>query len=296
MLPLSRLCAALCLASTVAVGQTFMPPNDMHLDPVLAPTMTKAEFDATISKFEAVYAPLFKEAFGATLVIHRKWQDNTVNAYAYQSGKTWNVAMFGGLARRISSTDGLAIVLAHELSHHVGGYPFVPGNGTSGGGDSWAANDGQSDYAAISAFRRVFAEEKDVNERYAKIIPQYPKKMCDQAWEGIDDRNLCYRGMMAGMSTAELLAGGRSAVKFETPDRRETVVTNNRHPMAQCRLDTFSMANACVRSYDDVIPGKSLPNRNSPEAERESANYSCHAMNGDKIGMRPRCWFAPLVK
>jgi hypothetical protein len=287
--------AAMLLSSCgeMATAQTFMPDNMMHLEPNLAPTMSKAEFDKVLDKAEAYYRPLLKEAFGAELKVNRKWTDETVNASAYQSGKYWYLNMYGGLARRVTQ-DGFLVVICHELGHHLGGYPFYSKN------TGWAAAiEGQADYFATqSCMRNLLVQEKDKNEQAESTIPSIPKGKCDKAHEGIDDRRLCYRIVQGGKSTADLLSGRTNGTRYENRDTRQVAVTYEPHPNAQCRLDTYTEGALCRREFDEkIIPGKDLGGqKNSILGEKEAAEVSCHSINSDTTGLRPRCWFAPKVK
>ena len=65
--------------------------------------LTEEDFNDIITKIENIYKPII-EAKGKRLQIARNWTDGTVNAYARQSGNTWHVAMFGGLARHETIT------------------------------------------------------------------------------------------------------------------------------------------------------------------------------------------------
>src|SRR4051812_40125480 len=102
----------------------FLPENDFYIpanQKGLNGGLTEAQFNAAIDKVETVYAPIIASA-GGKLQIDRNWTDGTVNAYASQVGKTWKVAMFGGLARHNTITeDGMSLVVCHEIGHHVGG-------------------------------------------------------------------------------------------------------------------------------------------------------------------------------
>src|SRR5687768_16763139 len=126
------------LGASAWAEATILPPNDLHLQDNIfefQSNVSEEEFNRVIERAEDVYGPVM-EQFGATLEINRLWDNSTVNASAYQSGRTWYVNMYGGLARRPEVTpDGFAMVLCHELGHHLGGFPFSL---------SWAANEGQS--------------------------------------------------------------------------------------------------------------------------------------------------------
>ena len=256
--------------------KSFMPENDLwrEADFVGDNGMTEAMFNEIIDSVEKVYSPIVKE-LGGNLVIERNYSDSTVNAYASQDGTTWTVAMFGGLAKRPEVThDGFAMVIAHEVGHHVGGWPYV---------QDWASNEGNSDYfATLAAARNLW---KNNTETVSDVDP-IAKKLCDDNLAG-QDTNLCYRTMNAGYSLANLLGAlGNTKVSFKTPDKTIVKKTNNKHPAAQCRLDTYVSGSLCTVTWNDGV---------IPTTEKEAKKQSCFNTNetGYAIQARPRCWFKP---
>jgi hypothetical protein len=276
------------LVASPAFGD-FLPPNDLHLEDSLlrASNVTEEDFNDVIDQVEAIYGPMIKETHGATLKVNRLWTNNTVNASAMQMFKTWNVNMYGGLARRPEVTvDGFTLVLCHELGHHLGGYPFSA---------QWAANEGQSDYfATLSCGKVLWKNQRSRNEEARELIPALPKAQCDAVWTNRDDQNLCYRLMLASKSIADL-AGSKGAgkVEWDTPDTKFVSKTYNGHPQSQCRLDTMMAGAICDLEFDmTLIPGKDLGSkRNSPEAEMISAKHTCTQYMKYDLGYRPGCWF-----
>lgn len=272
---------------------TILPPNDLHLeDNVLAANMTEKEFNDIITKAEAIYGPIISEAHGGQLRMNRLWSNSTVNASASQSFGSWTVNMYGGLARRPEVTpDGFALVVCHEIGHHLAGYPFS---------SSWASNEGQSDYfATLSCARELWRDEIDINAGFRGTVDALPKALCDAVWEDTFDQDLCYRSMMGGKSLADLLSALRDqTVDFETPDANVVGRTNNAHPAGQCRLDTYMAGALCAAEWDiNVIPGKELGRgRNSAAAEENAANVSCtRLLDETQTGVRPLCWFKSLL-
>jgi len=269
--------AVLFASNIFAVTKTFMPQNDLDKEDGLFDNgMTEYQFNQIIDSVEKYYAPIVKK-LGATLVINRKWSDPTVNAQAYQNGDIWNVDMFGGLSRRPEITfDGFAMVLCHEIGHHVGGYPFV----------SWAADEGQSDYFAMHGCAKEVWKNED---NTVEIIDPFAKKLCDDNFDS-ESVNLCYREMNASFSLANLLGtlGGEKSVSFATPDKKIVRSTSHTHPKAQCRLDTYVAGTLCNTKWDNGV---------IPQTEKESGNYLC--LNKDVVGYdiraRPRCWFKPTI-
>jgi len=280
--------------------EIYMPKNSLHLEDDLNrrdSSINEKEFnriiDSVVKEYESVIAK-----HGGNLKLERKWTDPTVNASAMQTGKTWVVTMYGGLARRPEVTkDGFALVVCHELGHHLGGFYFYDKDGNSSNG--WAACEGESDYFATQACaRNIWADDLKENAKFKKTVDPTAKKLCDAQWKGLNDKNLCYRISAASMSLATLLAklGGGNAPKFETPDKSKVPSTDVSHPEAQCRLDTYFQGGLCKEDFDiHNIPARGMDDQNGKDAEEAAYKTSCAKAKGDKLGWRPLCWFHPSL-
>lgn len=292
------ICGLLFVTGTFAQAkedQWFTTPNTLYLEDRIDAqnaNMGQAEFDAIINKVKAIYAPIIA-SHGATLTVNHLWTNPTVNANASQSGNTWVVNMYGGLARRPETTsDGFALVVCHELGHHLAGYPFY--------GAYWASSEGQSDYFATQACaRKVWKDDVSENAHYRDLAPMIAKVKCNAIWRDENDQNMCYRTFLAGKSLGDLLStlGNLPTTSFDTFDPNVVTQTATAHPKAQCRLDTYTAGALCRKPMAaNVIPGKSHPSgQTSIAAEYAAADHSCMRANGVAEGRRPRCWFAPQV-
>lgn len=259
----------------------ILPDNDLYIGvntKGLTSGITEEVFNSTIDKVEAIYSPIIT-SMGATLNVQRNWTDGTVNAFASRSGSTWNVAMFGGLARHETITeDGFALVVCHELGHHIGGAP------KKGGwfGTTWASNEGQSDYfATLKCLRKVFATEDNAEVISRMNVPASLTAACEAQYTSTEDRLICIRGSMAGMSVSRLFMALRNATvepDFATPDAAVVSSTNHNHPAYQCRLDTYFQGALC--QVDD----------RSDVSDTDEKAGVCHPVNGDTTGNRPSCW------
>lgn len=273
----------LCFFSGVGYGD-FLPENELHLRMFseAESNVSEEEFDAAIDEAEAFYTEIFSQ-HGATLQINRLWSNDTVNASASQQGDLWLVNMYGGLARAPEVTkDGFALVLCHEIGHHVGGFP------TKG---FWASNEGQSDYfATLSCASELWSDDDYDYQSAASEIPDVPKRLCDDAYYGLGRTKVevCYRAMLAGKSLAELLnaLGKGDELSWDTPDSKKVKRTDHYHPAAQCRLDTYMAGALCDVSFNPSY---------IPDSEAQSARHSCARVLGDKVGVKPRCWYAPKL-
>ena len=266
-------------SATDTVGREviFMPENDLHLeDGFFLSSMSQSEFNSVINKLTNAYSSVVAN-LGANLKIIGNWRDNTVNAYAYQKGAYWYVDIFGGLARRPElSPDGLALVVCHELGHHLGGFPDYVGE--------WASSEGQSDYFSTQACaKKIWGGETSNNRRAYENGSYSAVKFCEQSLISDSKVPLCVRTVDASMGLASLLGGGGNFSPLR-PDKTEVRRTKTSHPNAQCRLDTYAQGVICAaRWYDMVIP----------QSEYQTSKYTCTRSKGYQEGNRPLCWFKP---
>jgi hypothetical protein len=268
------------LACNIDGSGGFAPENDMNI-----PTSQKsingideAVFNQVIDEISAVYEPIIK-ANGDKFRVNRKWDSGTVNASAQRSGSKVIVNMYGGLARHdLITKDGFAIVMCHEMGHHLGGAP------KTGFFNRWASNEGQSDYFAnLKCFRKVYGSEDNVAFIKTLTVPAIVTEKCSEIFSNEADSALCVRSNMAAKSTADLLGSLRNTglTDFTTPDASIVSSTNNSHPDAQCRLDTYFAASLCDKDMNEDVDNRD-PNKGT-----------CNRKDGDIEGMRSLCWYAP---
>lgn len=253
--------------------------------------ITEAQFNSSIDRVVAIYEPIIA-GMGAKLSVEKRWTDGTVNAYAQQSGKTYKVSMFGGLARHETITeDGMSLVVCHEIGHHIGGAPKKGGSTTGGwwgggaGAASWASNEGQADYfATLKCLRKTFLNDDNATIVRSLGAPETLTKACAKANKNDrEDSALCIRMGMAGKSVANLFSvlGKLPDTKFETPDTKVTTATDDNHPKAQCRLDTYFQGSLCEINFNEDV------------SQTDEVQGTCHPSLGHKTGTRPLCWFKP---
>jgi len=145
---------------------------------------------------------------------------------------------------------------------------------------------------AASAMK-MFTTNFELSQRAEAELPQAIKDKC-KADRPENEQDNCQRAMLAGKALADLLGAlGGETVNFDTPDTSTVTRTNNEHPAAQCRLDTYVAGALCgAKTWDyGFIPGKGQAQHNSMAAQAEAYQHSCET--GD--GARPKCWFAALT-
>ncbi len=256
----------------------FLPPNSLKIGPSAfgATNVTEEKFNSVLNRIENFYRPVFAKR-GARLVVQRSWSDGTVNAYADQSGTDWYIKMFGGMARHPAITaDGFLLIACHEIGHHLGGAPKYPGR--------WASNEGQSDYfATLKCLREMFAPDDNVEIVRTLNVPAAVTRNCESSFGSAGEIAICSRSAMAGFAAAKVMQalGGSPNIAFGTPDPRVVSATDDRHPAAQCRLDTYYGGAICP-----VAASEPLSNTNPNVG-------TCAVETGAKRGTRPLCWYRP---
>jgi hypothetical protein len=258
----------------------FAPENNRQIpaDSLATNGMTKERFNTIISRVEKAYSPIVKQK-GGRLHIVRGWNDNTVNAYAKRTMLFWQINMFGGLARHpLVTDDGFMLVVCHELGHHIGGAPKV---------SEWAANEGQADYYGTMKCMRKILENDDNQTIISNMkVDDEAQTKCQSMYHNQNEIALCERISMAGKSLALVLAdlGGTSNVAFNTPDKSVVTATDDKHPAAQCRLDTYFSGILCDKSWDQDVDN------------RNPATGVCTKRDGYSNGTRPLCWYKPTAE
>ena len=257
----------------------YMPENhlfteDDNTKEVNANGVDEQYFNDIIAKAQDIYSPIFAE-HGGNLVIKGDWSNSTVNAYANRDGSDWIVQMFGGMARRNEITrEGFALVLCHEIGHHLAGFPTYSSN--------WASNEGNSDfYATAGCAAKLFGntdtepQPTPTPKQPCPFVPELKKTPC-MGFSFAADKTICEKSMEGSLSLGKLLAvlGGEKAPSYNTPDQSKVTKTSDSHPKAQCRLDTMYLGILCTKSWNDSI---------IPKNKSEMAAVSCSS--------RPACWY-----
>ncbi len=284
--------SSLALANHMSVKELchgFLPENDMSIPvgfhSLAGGGITEAEFNAVLDRTQKLFAPVIAQS-GGTLKINRLWSDATVNASAQQQGKTWVINMYGGLARHPATTvEGFALVVCHELGHHIGG---APKNKGMFGMNSWATNEGGSDYYAnLKCLREFFSTDDNAtlvdNAKNNGTLSAFAADLCEKQFPKEEDRLLCKRGTLGGTSVAGLFQALRkepTAPDFSKPDPKRVTKMFDSHPDTQCRMDTYLAGAVC-----DVDKTVAL-------SDKDYRQGSC-VENVAKLGFRPRCWFLP---
>ena len=261
----------------------FLPSNDLYI-PVgvkgAQTGITEAEFNEVADDIYALYYPVIKNA-GGDFFIDKKWKDGTVNAFADLRGSLRRVTVMGGMARAESMTkDAFALIVCHEVGHHLGGTPKDPG-------DSWATIEGQSDYfASLKCLRRLWMNDKNAEIIGKAKVSDFLSESCKKQKFSKVDEAICIRTGLAVESVAELFAslGGAKAAKLNSPDPKVVTQTYIGHPSSQCRIDTLFQGALCEKAFTEDV------------SDVDEVKGTCHGLSGHKTGLRPTCWFRPKAR
>ncbi|MCT4642934.1 MAG: hypothetical protein N4A33_11650 [Bacteriovoracaceae bacterium] len=264
-------------------GKTgFAPQNDLNIPSSVKSIngIDKEEFMKVIDEVVKVYKPII-EKNGDKLTMNKLWDNGTVNASAQRQGSNVIINMYGGLARHsLVTRDGFAIVLCHELGHHLGGAPKIKRFFST----TWASNEGQSDYfATLKCFRKVYLDDDNASIVAKLDVHPMIEQKCNSIYKSEAEVNLCIRSIVAAQSTTNLLAslGKQDMPKVDTPDTSEVSKTNHKHPKAQCRLDTYFAGALCDRPLAQEL------------SDKDANIGTCNRKNNDTQGLRSRCWYQP---
>ena len=279
----SSLLIGFFIQSALACGPNggYFPENSWHF-----PASDKAfrgigeqNFNDAIDRVQRIYAPIIRN-HGGFLAVQKDWNDGTVNAYAQRSGNQFIVKMFGGLARHPAMTkDGFTLVMCHEIGHHIGGAPKYPEQG-----NTWASNEGQSDYfAGTKCMRKVFEQEDNQSIISSMQIDPTVRQSCEEKWNSANEQAICMRIAMAGFATSSMFAqlSSGQTPDFNNPHPQKVSQTIHTHPHYQCRLDTYFQSALCQEDHT-VAVSQTNPNTGT-----------CYRGSQFTDGYRPLCWYKP---
>ena len=277
------LCLFLFSLSTFAFGAKVIPDNDLNNPPLIIKdfdTLSEHDFNVVTSTLYKIYAPVIEAVSGLKFNMVADWQDGTVNAYATRTVDAWNVHINGGIARAKGMTmEGLAVIVCHEIGHHLGGAPrtFLY--------YGWPSAEGQADYFATSKCLKKYFAQLSVEEHFA-IDQSIPEKVildCNSVYKSLADLKICVRSQMAALDFAHFLNSlpdVRNPILLTATDPKVVKGTiTNEYPKPQCRFDTLYQGSLCG-VHSDV-------------ATSETDAKIGHCNDESKPGTRPRCWYKP---
>lgn len=264
--------------SALADNCEFLPKNNLKIPITIKNQgISEEEYHTVINKVLTVYGPTAARS-GNSIQVNRLWESERVNAGTLKEDNNWVINLYGGFARhRETTADGYALVICHEIGHHIGGAPKKVS-------PSWSSNEGQADYfATLKCLRNVFEKDDNIEIVKDKNPPEIIKEECSKSFTSEEEVALCIRSSLAGIAISKVSADVRQEVPTDITITDPNVVTETfeDHPLPQCRLDTYFSGAICE------VSSRRLLSRIKPE------KGTCHIKNGHERGRRPLCWFLP---
>jgi hypothetical protein len=268
----------------VVFGAAIIPDNDLNNPPLIIKdfdSVSERDFNLITSRLHRIYGPEIEAKSGLKFVMIADWNDGVANAYATRSVDAWNVHINGGIARAKGMTDdGFALIVCHEIGHHLGGAPRTYLY------EGWASAEGQADYFATSKCLKRYYTELALEENFSISNHSIPEKVildCNSVYKNLSDLQVCVRSQLASLDFAHFLNSlpdVRTPVSLEALDPKVVKGTNtNDYPRPQCRFDTLYQGSLCAI--------------HSNVATSDTDAKIGHCNDESKPGTRPRCWYKP---
>ncbi len=240
--------------------------------------MNQQIFDRIVTAAERLYHREFHR-HDQRLNISARWEAQGVYANAWKmedaNGEKGLIMISGGLARHPDMTpDAFALVLCHEIGHHIAGPPHL-----------WRFSaEGQSDYfGASSCLRKLFVRMGETLPASRRHAPKRVREACALAFSHQQGRQGCQRIALAGATLARYFARKRGQLSplFSRPAQSSVSSTLLTPATPQCRLDTYFAAAQCNVARQPL---------NHPEPR-----WLCLAGDFPRAA-RPACWYKARVE
>lgn len=240
------------------------------------------DFKGLIDRVRKVYDPVFASR-GYEVEYLLYWDVNEGNAMTSESKdmkKAW-FAFSGGLLRsRYMTRDGFLFAACHEIGHHLGGFPKEKEL-------AWCSTEGQADYFAnLQCMKEILKGDPENAKALELKLPGNIVRRCRKTYKDDESFRICLRSTKAAEDAFRFLqARERKGDADDSLFNRILLPVNEtimRYPEHPCRAESAYRGAICDRV--------------SELSDTDETAGFCHERNGDRTGMRPRCWFKPGVK
>ena len=203
----------------------------------------KENFRALVALIEEKIGPDFssiRKKFVLELLVNGGDNPYIMKAEADREGRNAIVRLWGGMPRSpLMSIDGIALVICHEIGHHLGGAPKRLDQ-------TWSSAEGQADYWGANVCLKKLWTGQNHQDYLPKEIKPEATALCHGSKVSPDDFSYCLRALMASKSMVDVLKEMKHMTRnidFDeipaTPDSGQTFTD---HPSIACRFRTYIAA------------------------------------------------------
>jgi hypothetical protein len=243
---------------------------------------TEKDFLELIGRIRKVYDPIF-EARGYEVEYLLYWdveEGNAMTSEAKDKKKAFFLFSGGLLRARYMNKDSFLYAACHEMGHHLGGFPKEKEL-------AWCSTEGQADYFAnLRCMKEVLKGDPENAKARELKLPGNIIKKCEKIFSDEESVNICLRSTKAAEDAFRFLQAKERGAdadpglfnRFLMPVE-ETIM---RYPDHACRAETAFRGAIC--------------DRDGELSDTDETAGVCHKKNGDRVGLRPECWFKAGVE
>jgi hypothetical protein len=244
-------------------------------------SLSENDFKRLIDRVRKIYDPVF-ESKGYAVEYLLYWDVSESNAMTSESKdqkKKWFLFSGGLLRARYMTKDGFLFAACHEIGHHLGGFPKEKEL-------LWSSTEGQADYFAnLKCMKELLRGDPKNAKAFELKLPGNIVRRCKKIYPDEESVNICLRSTKAAEDAYKFLQAKESGKdadeslfnRFMLPVS-ETIM---RYPEITCRAETAYRGAICDQQGE--------------LSDTDETAGVCHKKNGDRLGMRPACWFKPQV-
>lgn len=237
--------------------------------------LSVSEAQEIFKRLHRIYSQDVAQAGGRLAVIELPSME--FGAWALRNESTFILQLTQGVRYHPRmNADTYAQILCHELGHHLGGFPHVT--------DSWASAEGQADYFATAKCMRRYYESLTGEQLFSEKQSLAIVDLCQKQFERGGEVQICARTLAASLNlsgiSVELSEVPQPEPALESTDPRTVERTQEGHPLAQCRLDTYRAGALCPVPWTE------------PFSAQDEYGGACSTERWNERA-RPLCWFSP---
>lgn len=244
--------------------------------------LTEKDFRALIDRVRKVYDPVFAaRGYDVEYLLYWDVEDgNAMTSEAKDKKKAFFLFAGGLLRSRYMTKDSFLFVACHEIGHHLGGFPKEKTN-------PWCSVEGQADYFANLRCMKEILRGDPENKKARKLkLPREIRRKCKKMFSDRESINICLRSTKAGEDAVRFLQAKETGKDADASLLNRVLApveeTIMKYPDHACRAETAFQGALCDRTGD--------------LSDSDETAGVCHLKNGDRNGLRPRCWFKAGVE